>query len=66
VNNVGDDSPDFKGLLSLDHNGLIVFVGRQEAQGFISLVESLDRQVSVECSHDHVPVHRAIHDEQFP
>ena len=56
MNDVGHDSPNFKGLLGVNLNWLVVRVGAEEAQGGISLLESLDRQFSVECGHDHVPV----------
>ena len=69
MNDVGDDSPNLERLLSLDLDRLIVCVGREEPQGLVSLIESLDCQISIERSHDDVSINgfkRAVYDEQVP
>jgi len=68
VNDVGDDSPNLKRLLSLNLDRLIVLVGGEEAQRLVSPVESFDRQFSIERGHNHIAVYRferAIHDENI-
>jgi len=69
VNDVGDDSPNFEGLLGLDLDRLVVCVGRREPQSRVSLIETLDRQFSIKRGYDDVAIddfERALHNEQVP